>query len=137
MRILIEALLCGLPIALLFLSLHQITNWEINSFRWGIIILEFSEPFSNKIPEQLTNKIIEHKGITFKFISQKLGLFQAKIQRRSLESDHISGSGGFPLLGEIILSKAGVAKIVLRIPFYIVFLYICALIAVFGLNIFK
>jgi hypothetical protein len=134
-RILTEALLCGLPIVFLFLSLYQISSWKINMFRWGIVIFTFSEPFPVKIPTHLTNRIIEYKGLTFKFVSRKLGLFQSKIiGRRLILRDEQPTSGIFPLLGEITLYETGVAKVILRIPNSVIFLFIGIITALIGLK---
>ena len=138
LRILAKALLCGLPIILFFISLSQISSWKIGLFRWGIVVTEFSESFPVKIPEHLTNKIIEHKGITFKFVSQKQGLFLATIIGRWTNhpsAAYSSTLGICPLLGEINLDKAGVAKVILRIPNSIILLALCILIALIGFTI--
>ena len=136
-RVLIEALLCGLPIILFFISLSQISSWKLGLFRWGIVVTEFSESCPVKIPEHLTNKIIEHKGITFKFVSQKQGLFLATIIGRWTRhpSTYSSSLSITPLLGEINLDKAGVAKITLRIPNSIILLALCILLALIGFTI--
>jgi hypothetical protein len=131
LRILAESLLCGLPIFFLFLSLYQISSWKINMFRWGIVIFTFSEPFPAKISKHLTNRVIEYKGLTFNFVSQKLGLFQSKIGRLRINSPTMTSV--FPLLGEIVLGEAGDAKIILRVPNSIILLFVCTVISVSSL----
>lgn len=133
LRIFAESLLCGLPIFLLFLSLYQISSWKINMFRWGMIIFKSSMPFAHKIPKHLTNKIIEYDGLTFNFVSQKLGLFQSQIIGRRLNPPPISGM--FPLMGEIILGETGDAKVILRIPNSVVLLFICSIISITGFTV--
>src|SRR5690349_9018264 len=133
LRILIEALLCAPPFIFLFLSLYQTSSWKIASFRWGVVVLKFSEPFPIKIPNSCIGEIIEYKGIIFKFVSQKLGLFQAKVMGRNISPSHDSLiSGIFPIMGEIILDEAGNANMSLRIPYSTILMLICILIALFG-----
>jgi hypothetical protein len=133
LRILVESLLCGFPILFLFLSLYQFSSWKINMFRWGMAIFTFSEPFPVKIPKHLTNRTIEYKGLTFNFVSQRLGLFQSKIIRRRLNPPPISNV--FPLKGEMIFGEAGDAKVILRIPYSVILLFICTVISVIGLTV--
>jgi hypothetical protein len=133
LRVLAEALLCGFPIVFVFLSLYQISSWKIGMFRWGIVVLEFSETFPTVIPEHLKNRIIEYKGVTFKFVSQKFGLFQSTIiGRRPVPNDYSRTPSGFPVLGEIILHESGFAKVILRIPHSIILLLLSVWIALFG-----
>lgn len=134
-RILIELFLCCLPTIFIFLTLYQISNWKTNIFHWGLIVFESSDSFPSEIPEHLTNKVIEHEGIIFKFISQKNGLFQAKVIGRRPRKDNdgpSSISGIFPLLGEIILDKSGVAKVILRIPYSSISLFVSTIISLLG-----
>jgi hypothetical protein len=133
LRIFIEALLCGLPIFLLFLFFYQISNWKIDMFRWGMVIFTFSASFPANIPKHLTNRVIEYKGLNFYFVSQKLGLFQSKTVRRMLRNPFPSGL--FPLMGEIILGEAGDAKVIMRIPNSVILLFICTIISAIGLTI--
>ena len=72
-------------------------------------------------------------SFALKFVSQKLGLFQSTVfNRRPASEDYPLVSSIFPLLGEVVLDEAGIAKIITRIPNSIVLLIICSLITFFG-----
>ena len=93
--------------------LRQITAWTLPSFRRGIVVYRFQNPFSGKIPNELIGREIICKYIIFKFISPSQGLFRShpRFLPRSGKTP------GFPLLlGEIELDRNDVAQATLRIP---------------------
>lgn len=112
--------------AFLIFHLKQIMSWTKSSFRWGIVVYKFHETFPIELPKHLINNTIEIKGVTFKFVSQSLGLFRTTTKRfrRVLFS--------MLLLGEIDLDKTGAAKITLRLPYTFVSLFIGVWIALIG-----
>ena len=106
-----------LIIALVICVLIQTTNWTLESFRFGITVLSFSESFSVRASDKLIGQIVETKGIMFKFVAQDIGLFKSiHLYYRRI---------GFPLLGELIATKKGTAQFKIRIPFSFIFNIYC------------
>ncbi len=98
----------------------QMTIWTLDSFRWGITAISFSTSFPSNVPENIINQELKYKSITFKFITQNIGLFKPKLKMR--------GRIGFPLLGEMRFTKKGAIQIKIRIPLSFVLLAIVSFI---------
>jgi hypothetical protein len=96
-------------IGLLFYSLVEATTWTLLSFRRGIAVIDYFEPFMDKVPEEIVNRQIELDSISFLFVSQTNGLFrtQPKMSNRR---------PGFSLLGELELKENGEARVIVRVP---------------------
>lgn len=107
-----------LLIALEIYALIQMTTWTLSSFRFGIVVISFSTSFSNGATKKLINRMVETKGIMFKFVTQDVGLFRNSLMPLYNSFAPLrNGRIGFPLLGEIKLTEKGVAQIKIRIPF--------------------
>jgi len=116
-----------------FMYFIQITTWTLPSFRQGIIVHKYREPFSGKIPKELMNREIALNNIIFKFISQNTGLFKAHPPLSFFKN---TAKSYFPsILGEIDLNHKGVAQITLRIPLSTILIYVALCIALVISNI--
>jgi len=106
---------------------RQITTYTQSSFRQGIVILKYKEPFSDKIPEEVMNQEIICKNIIFRFNTPYTGLFRAYPRGSMLKNRRTYYLPS--LLGEIKLSRKGIAQITLRIPLSITLMLLTLLVA--------
>jgi hypothetical protein len=97
--------------------LRQIITWTLPSFRQGIVVHKYIEPFPRKIPKDLINREIDCDNIPFIFISQNKGIFRANQLQKTFILLKNRRKTYFPsLLGEVELDHKGTAQVTLRIP---------------------
>jgi hypothetical protein len=116
-----------------FMYFKQITTLTLYSFRQGIIIYKYREPFSGEIPKELIKQEIRYNDIIFKFNSSNQGIFRTHPNMSYVRDFRRSY---FPsVLGEINLTDNGVAEITLRTPLSLILIWLVILTALVVSNI--
>jgi len=113
---------------LLFYGLIQVTTWTLPYFRQGIVVFKYSGPFLNRVPEKFVNRKIELGGVTFMFVSRTNGFFRCRWRPKRRSTPRL-------LLGEVVLTDEGVARIVVRISFSAILILIAICIGFINLAI--